>query len=248
VTHGSKVLVIGIAGYSKTGKTTLIVKLIKSLKDKDYSIATVKDCDKSFSVDTEGKDTWKHKEAGAKVAVLNNKLESTILFKEPREMDKLIEIIQVGVRPDIILVEGDKSSELPKVWVTGDDGEDKKGVKNIIFEYHDEFDKLLELITREIELHKLVTKLGEHDCGKCGFDTCREMSEQILDGNKTFEDCQTIVDNIDLEVKSAGEPIPLNKFATHVVAGILTGLANELKGVKDPGDLEIKLKRIPEDK
>ncbi|MEK6682466.1 MAG: molybdopterin-guanine dinucleotide biosynthesis protein B, partial [Nitrospirota bacterium] len=68
--------IVSIVGRSNSGKTTLIEKIIPLLTKKGYRIATVKHCSHGFEMDKEGKDTWKHKKAGAKtiVAVSENRL------------------------------------------------------------------------------------------------------------------------------------------------------------------------------
>lgn len=68
--------IVSIVGRSNSGKTTLIEKIIPLLVKKGYRIATVKHCSHGFEMDKEGKDTWKHKKAGAKtiVAVSDKKI------------------------------------------------------------------------------------------------------------------------------------------------------------------------------
>ncbi|MBI5043064.1 MAG: molybdopterin-guanine dinucleotide biosynthesis protein B [Nitrospirae bacterium] len=68
--------IVSIVGKSNSGKTTLIEKVIPFLTKKGYRIATIKHCAHGFEMDKEGKDTWKHKKAGAKaiVAVSDKKL------------------------------------------------------------------------------------------------------------------------------------------------------------------------------
>ncbi|MBI5182642.1 MAG: molybdopterin-guanine dinucleotide biosynthesis protein B [Nitrospirae bacterium] len=68
--------IVSIVGKSNSGKTTLIAKVIPMLVKKGYRIATIKHCSHGFEMDKEGKDTWKHKNAGAKaiVAVSDKKL------------------------------------------------------------------------------------------------------------------------------------------------------------------------------
>ena len=62
--------VFGFYGSSNTGKTTLIVNIIKNLTDEGFNVATVKITDKNISSDTKGKDTWKFSKAGSKIVVL----------------------------------------------------------------------------------------------------------------------------------------------------------------------------------
>ena len=237
-------LIYSVAGFSRAGKTTLMVKLIKALTDKGYVTATIKDCDKKLTLDTEGKDTWKHKQAGAELAVLNTSIESAVLFKNRQEVEKLIGIVQYSVEPDIILVEGYKSSGLPKIWVSSEE-DDKKAIEkeNVILEYKNEFDELLDYLIKELEINKLTFELPRQDCGKCGFGNCREMAEQIYEGKKELQDCAVLVEGLILEIRSDDEIVNLNKFAANIIANVISGMVKELKGVKDTNNIEIKLVR-----
>jgi len=236
-------LVYSIAGYSKSGKTSVMVELISALKAKGYRTATIKDCPKNLSLDTEGKDTWKHKSAGAELAVLSTALESTILFREPHELDELIRIVQYAVRPDIILVEGHKISHLPKIWIPGGEVDEEETFDNIVLEYDGQINKLIAFVLEELEIHRILSRLGGSDCGKCGFADCREMAKAIMAGENDVDDCKDLATELELDFKSDGEPVQLNRFARNIVSGALTGMAKELKGIKDPNNIEIKLNR-----
>ena len=58
-------LVIGLAGWSGAGKTTLIVKLIPFLRERGFTLSTLKHAHHAFDVDQPGKDSYLHREAGA---------------------------------------------------------------------------------------------------------------------------------------------------------------------------------------
>ncbi len=109
--------VIGICGYHNSGKTTLIEKLIRRLRNEGYKIATIKNIPKKFSIDTEGKDTWKHRHAGASVVVASSPDETAFIFKRGMELKEIADILNELVHPDIILVEGHKRERIPKISV-----------------------------------------------------------------------------------------------------------------------------------
>ena len=109
--------VIGICGYHNSGKTTLIEKLIRWLKNDGYKIATIKNIPKKFSIDTEGKDTWKHRHAGASVVVASSPDETAFIFKRGMELKEIADILNKIVHPNLILVEGRKMERIPKISV-----------------------------------------------------------------------------------------------------------------------------------
>ncbi|MDO8141997.1 MAG: molybdopterin-guanine dinucleotide biosynthesis protein B [Candidatus Brocadiales bacterium] len=112
-----KVPVISIVGRSNSGKTTLIVKLVKELKSRGYKVATIKHSHHHFELDTEGKDSWLHTQAGADAVVVTSQNMTGIMRQSSKELP-LTEIINVYLQDmDIIVVEGYKTETIPKIEV-----------------------------------------------------------------------------------------------------------------------------------
>ena len=65
-----KIPVLCFVGRSNTGKTTLIEKLIPLLKSRGIRVATIKHHNHDFEIDQEGKDTYRHKKAGAHLSMI----------------------------------------------------------------------------------------------------------------------------------------------------------------------------------
>jgi len=107
--------IICIVGRSQTGKTTLIEKLIPVLKGRGYRIGTIKHSHHIFELDKTGKDSWRHREAGAetviiaspgKIAMVKNDHEGTL--------DGLHNFFS---DLDLLITEGYKGEEKPKIEV-----------------------------------------------------------------------------------------------------------------------------------
>jgi molybdopterin-guanine dinucleotide biosynthesis protein B len=62
--------ILSVVGRSNAGKTTLIVKMIAELVRRGYRVATIKHNRHGFEIDHEGKDSWRHKQAGARITVI----------------------------------------------------------------------------------------------------------------------------------------------------------------------------------
>ena len=111
--------VVGFAGYSGSGKTTLVEKLIPVLKLRGLRVSVVKHAHHRFDIDHPGKDTHRHREAGAFEVVVasQNRLALMREFEQPGELTvhQLIAELYEGV--DWVLVEGFKDSNLPKIEV-----------------------------------------------------------------------------------------------------------------------------------
>ena len=111
--------VVGFAGFSGSGKTMLVERVIPALKMRGLRVSVVKHAHHSFDIDHPGKDTWRHREAGAfEVVVASDKRLALIReFERParQTVHQLIAELYEGV--DWVLVEGFKESSLLKIEV-----------------------------------------------------------------------------------------------------------------------------------
>ena len=111
--------VVGFAGYSGSGKTTLVERLIPAFRLKGRRVSVVKHAHHSFDIDHAGKDTYRHREAGAfEVVVASDKRLALMReFEQPVDLTvhHLIAELYEGV--DWVLVEGFKESDLLKIEV-----------------------------------------------------------------------------------------------------------------------------------
>jgi molybdopterin-guanine dinucleotide biosynthesis protein A len=110
--------VFGVCGWSGSGKTTVVEELARRLTARRLAVAVVKHDAHGFEVDREGKDSDRFFRAGADV-VLTGPEEGFHRFHRPGELHALLQ--QLAPRYDVILVEGHKSTPLPrKVWLMKD--------------------------------------------------------------------------------------------------------------------------------
>jgi len=107
--------IITIVGKSDSGKTTLLEKLIAELTRRGYRIGTVKHAHHGFEMDTEGKDSWRHKKAGAHAVLVITEDKIAMLKDDRTSYIEKMHTYLSGV--DIILAEGFKSQKLPKIEI-----------------------------------------------------------------------------------------------------------------------------------
>jgi len=111
--------VVGFAGYSGSGKTTLVEQLIPALKQRGLRVSVIKHAHHRFDIDHPGKDSYRHREAGAFEVVIASDRRLALMreFEQPGELTvhQLIAELQRSV--DWVLVEGFKHSGLPKIEV-----------------------------------------------------------------------------------------------------------------------------------
>jgi molybdopterin-guanine dinucleotide biosynthesis protein B len=94
--------IISIVGKSDSGKTTLIEKLVPELTRRGYRIATVKHDVHGFEVDREGKDSWRHKQAGAHTVVISSPKKVALI--RDVEKDMTLEEIREKLIQDVDLI------------------------------------------------------------------------------------------------------------------------------------------------
>src|ERR1700683_4311044 len=110
--------VIGFAGWSGAGKTTLIVRLIPELNRRGFSVSTIKHAHHNFDLDQPGKDSYEHRAAGAE-EVLVASANRVALMRELRGSPEptLAELLRLLKPVDFVLVEGFKRDPLPKIEI-----------------------------------------------------------------------------------------------------------------------------------
>jgi len=110
--------IFGFAGWSGSGKTTLIEQLIPRFAKRGLKVSLIKHAHHSFDVDQPGKDSYRHRHAGA-VEVLVTSSRRWVLMHELRgEQEPSIEEQMRHVSPcDLLLVEGFKHAQIPKLEV-----------------------------------------------------------------------------------------------------------------------------------
>ena len=110
--------VIGLAGWSGAGKTTLLTRVIPLLLKEGLRVSVIKHAHHAFDVDVPGKDSWKHREAGASEVLVSSSQRWALMHElrgaaEPR----LPELLTKMSRVDLVVVEGFKREPHRKIEV-----------------------------------------------------------------------------------------------------------------------------------
>jgi len=107
--------VICIVGRSQSGKTTLIEKLIPVIKNKGYRIGTIKHSHHIFDFDKSGKDSWRHKDAGAEAVIIASPGKIAMVKNDQR--GTLESLLDYFGDLDLVITEGYKGAHQPKIEV-----------------------------------------------------------------------------------------------------------------------------------
>ncbi len=110
---------VGFSGYSGSGKTTLIERLIPALKACGQRVSVVKHAHHRFDIDHPGKDSWRHRQAGAFEVVVasDRRLALVREFEAATQLSVHALIAELDAGVDWVLVEGFRHGDLPKIEV-----------------------------------------------------------------------------------------------------------------------------------
>lgn len=108
--------IFGIVGYKNAGKTGLMERLVTEITSRGFRVSTLKHAHHSFDVDHPGKDSYRHRKAGAHQVLLSSR-ERWALMTELRDREELpLADLLTRLDPvDLVLVEGYKRDNHPKI-------------------------------------------------------------------------------------------------------------------------------------
>lgn len=109
--------IISIVSKKRSGKTTLIERLVPLLKSRGYRVGTVKHDTHGFDIDHEGKDTWRHKRSGAERVLISSPWKISLIEDVPEEMPLDEIVTKFFAEMDIVLTEGYRSAGKPQIEV-----------------------------------------------------------------------------------------------------------------------------------
>ena len=209
--------IIAIVGKGKSGKTTLLEKLIAELKSRGYRVATIKHTHSKIAYPESDKDSDRHLKAGSETAVVSAP-DGLLLVKPIKEELTLEQVAQlIGEDCDIILAEGFKHSDAPKIEVhRRENGPALTDIK-----------KLFAIATDE----PLDTKVRQFT-----LEDVKSIADLIEEGfiKPQKERFSLLINDV---------PIALNAFTKEFVISVILGMTNTLKGVGKIGTMKIFLKK-----
>jgi len=211
--------IVSIVGKSESGKTTLIEKLIKELRLRGYRVATIKHVPQDIAFDEPDKDSWRHIQAGSEATTISSP-SKVVLIKPFAQEPTLGEIVRFfGEDYDIILTEGFKEGNAPKIEAHRKEaGTPLEAVR-----------KLVAIVTDE----PLKTKARQFS-----FEDVKGLADLLEEGfiKPQRERVSLYINNV---------PVPLSVFPKGIISNTLIAIASSLKGVGEVRSLDISLRKEP---
>jgi molybdopterin-guanine dinucleotide biosynthesis protein B len=236
--------VVGIVGYKKSGKTTLLVKIARELTMRGYTVASLKHV--SDHLDLPATDTSLHRQFTIQTAAIGPK-ESAIFFQESKNIEQMLSYLQA----DFVLVEGFKTEKTyPKIICLRQDDDPETLMDGLqICAVSDNPDKFSEInvpiLNPESDISKITDlieqkafKLPNLNCGGCGCDNCYELALEIIKGKRSIDDCVAL--NTDIKIEIDGQVMPLNPFVAKLMSNTIKAMLSSLKNYHN-GKVEIHI-------
>ncbi|MBU0496495.1 MAG: molybdopterin-guanine dinucleotide biosynthesis protein B [Candidatus Thermoplasmatota archaeon] len=137
--------VLGIYGFSNTGKTTIILDVIKRLQTNALKVAVIKCSSQSFDIDTPKKDTWQHQKVGADPVLFCSPHQTLLQTTTSLPEDQAVAILSQITPLDIIIIEGSIHPAVPKIRI----GSIPKRKNTLATIEHNDINTILQIINKE---------------------------------------------------------------------------------------------------
>ena len=108
--------IYGVCGWKNAGKTTLMERLVAEITSRGFSVSTVKHAHHAFDIDQPGKDSFRHRDAGATEVLIGSGKRWALMHELREEKEPPLEDLLAKLSPvDLVLVEGYKREAHPKI-------------------------------------------------------------------------------------------------------------------------------------
>jgi molybdopterin-guanine dinucleotide biosynthesis adapter protein len=210
--------IVCIVGASDSGKTTFLEKLLPELVRRGYRVGTVKHDAHGFEMDREGKDTWRHRQAGAQTIAIASPDQTATIRRTDVEMDLEELVGRFFFQEDLVLTEGYKRSHRPKIEVF------RKVVEPHPICGSD--DNLLAMVSDDLDeaavpVFRFADVAGVADLIEARFLKERQPSTVLL--------------------RLDGKKLPLNAFVRDFVVATVVGMLSSLRGWKKPRSIDLHI-------
>jgi molybdopterin-guanine dinucleotide biosynthesis protein B len=239
---------IAVVGFKDSGKTRVVEALVAELTRRGHTVGTLKHTAENIEFDTPGKDTARHREAGARAAAILHQ-DAAAMFIDDHV--KVGDAAKALGDLDILVIEGFKTLDThARILVPREDDDIPKlsnGLEIAAVKIHGSIlmgDTDLPVVNladamtlAEIVEEKAYPMLPGVNCHGCGYQDCRSLGQAILGGEAEARQC--VRNSIEFTLRVNDEPVPLGGFVQRAFKGMLLGFLRSLKGGDSPHRVEI---------
>lgn len=212
--------IVSIVGVSGSGKTTLLTKVVAELVKKGYSVNTLKHDAHGFEIDRPGKDSWRHKKAGASTVALSSPEKFAVIKSVKKEWPPERIVSRFLDDADVVITEGYKKGAFPKIEVVRAECSKKPVCAK---------DPLLLAYVSDMKLpgNMPIYKLDDYK----GIATLIE--KEVIKKRKPSP----------IELIANGKTISLKPFIENLLAQGVSGMVKSLKGLGNAKEIEVRIRK-----
>ncbi|MBT8171531.1 molybdopterin-guanine dinucleotide biosynthesis protein B [Candidatus Bathyarchaeota archaeon] len=224
-------VIVAVIGSSNSGKTTAIEVIIEGLTKKGYNVASVKHIsEEKFTIDTQGKDTWRYSKSGAKIVLSVAPKEIAIIKKTETKSHSLEKIIsEISEETDIIIIEGFKNLVAENISIP----------KIVAIKNNEE---MLDAIRRYKNVFGLIGYNLENKETKIPFINPLSDKEKLVE--LVLKKVEVLIErkrkyNQRIAIKVNEVTLPLGNFVQEIIRNSVLAMVSSLKGVKIIGEEKV---------
>lgn len=243
---------VAVVGFKDAGKTKTVEALVRELTRRGLRVGTLKHTSRTHPLDTPGKDTWRHREAGSIASAILTADSAAVFLNHP--ISVVDAIVGLGAL-DIVVLEGFRSMDaVARIMIPRDAEEVKElanGLEIAVSGPSVEGLPMIEIgvplipLSRVDELADLVESktfplLPGLNCGECGYESCKDLAHAILAGGAEARRCVNYERNA-IRLKVDGRGVEMNHFVRNVIRNVVLSVVKTLKGCEDPRQIELAI-------
>ena len=211
--------VFTVVGITLSGKTTTIENIIKELRKRGYSVGSVKEIHyEKFQIDTEGTNTYRHKEAGSQLVTARGFHETDILFQEKLNIHDILKFYNY----DYVVLEGVSDGSFPKIIAASSEEE-------VLERLDDNTFAISGRLANKIKDFKGLPVINAIEDVEKLVDLIEEKVEDY-----TFE-------TYSIRLKIGEKDIKMVPFVQRALKNTILGFIKELKGFEEGENIEIEI-------
>ncbi len=245
---------IAVVGYHHTGKTSMVVALVKALSVRGLKVATIKDIhSEKYRADTEGKNTALHIAAGSVQTFARGLYDSAMIYPRPLSLQEILPHIEA----DFLVVEGMKDAALPKIvcaantaeldeliddstialgGVISDELKQYAGLE--IFNAQRDSERICQLVLDKS--FRILPMALPECCSRCG-SSCFQMAQDIVQGRRTRDEC-VLDSNPSITLEVAGQEVSIVPFVQDILQDTILAVLKNLKDTDISQEIKIHIR------
>jgi len=233
---------VSVTGFKNSGKTMVVEALVKELSTRGHRVGTLKHTADDIDLDTPGKDTSRHRDAGSVATGILQDNTTALFIDEKLSIHQAAE--KLGVI-DILVIEGFKTVDThARIIVPREDGDKLSNGLDIATVKIPESRYTGQALTlddaakiADIVEEKAYPMLPGLDCHSCGYDDCKSMGAALLAGEA--EQSQCVGYRSDGALKVNGVEVAMGNFVRGIMKNVVLGFIKSLKGGEKARKVEI---------